>query len=258
MLLMETISDEQLEQRFAQAAHGRAFGDISALDNLLVNQMMKRHPEYVYSGLMYRCLSLPVEKILECKNVHDLQRYILTKAAEATAKVSWAKDMRGAIRYYNLVTHARRDAKTKYTWNRFIDARKANVIIEQRGVGFDYRPWIDAAEDRIPGMLVSNHQVFEVLSETNQTARIGLIVVNIPGPLKGTKQTPELKRTAFRPSEFNEMRELLTRLTARVYTDMTPDDRHLITPQDKSRYNPDTVATLDPRNTKVGRDYYDK
>ena len=258
MLLMETLSDEQLEQRFAHAVHGRAFGDINTLDNLLVNQMMKRHPEYVYSGVMYRCLSIRVEKILECKTVHELQSHIINQAAKDTVKVSWAKDMRGAIRYYNLVTHERRDTKTKYMWHRFIDASKVNVIIEQRGVGFDYRPWLETASDRIPGMLVANHQVFEVLSETNRTARIGLIVMNIPGPLKGVKQTPELKRTAFRPSEFKEMHEMLTRLSARKYTDTTPDERHLITPQDKSRYNPDTVATLDPRNTKVGRDYYDK
>jgi predicted nucleotidyltransferase len=101
-LLVEALNPNDVERRFVQMARDYAFAKRSKSFTFITNRMMALHPEYVYEGKMYRVLAIPSEVVENAEHPSEVLDYIRTRANYHDV-ISWSKDIRGVIRYHNLV-----------------------------------------------------------------------------------------------------------------------------------------------------------
>lgn len=189
-LLLETMSDDDLERQFVAAAMQHGYGEAPPSFTFLANQMTTRFPEYTYEGKMYRIIAIPKAVIRQAASRSDVLTYIRANAVLHRV-VSWSKTLKGVIRYHNLVAGK----------NENIAGERVFVLLEQTATGFDYRPWIQSYhQDRNNnvGMLYSSVQVFEVLAPLRQDARISLFFIRIGDSY-----------VKFTPDNFGELKQNL-------------------------------------------------
>lgn len=227
--LQETLSTNDIEQKFVKLAVEFGMGGRSSHLTFLTQQMVKRYPRFKYDGVMYRVLAIPYDVITKSNSVVDVLNFIRSNANYHDV-ISWSKSIKGVIRYHNLVA-------TKTPKPRVF------VIIEQQHTGFDFRPWIKSYVERglNPGLLYSSEQVFEVLSPMTKSARIGMLFVFSNG-----------EYNKFMVDDFAALKTTVKQLTDTPRTSVTFNNVN-----QKSKYASElSKLSTDNRKSRVGIDFY--
>lgn len=229
--LFETISDVELEQRFVKLATSYGVGNKPKQFSFIVNQMMTRHPEYVYNGVMYRVIAVPLDIITNSSNISEVLEYIRSKS-NFHDMISWSSNIKGVIRYHNLVVNK---SPTKRVY----------IIIEQQNIGFDYRSWLKSyhhERKNQSGLLYSNAQVFEILSQFTKSSRIGLLYLKFNN-----------KYIKFDPTEFGEVQSTIQTLLS----NNVPNNLNKSINSHSKYYSNTSTLSTDKRKSRVGLDFYD-
>jgi len=164
--------DHALEKQFAQTYMQTSFGETPA-QYALYKRMMKKYPEYVYTGPMYRVVGIRNQKFSTFRTDEDVLRYIKRETIKRKATIqSWASTYKGVVRYNKLVTR------------RGISDTHVVPVLFQTATGFDLRKFSMEKGTHVSGLdnprgakIGVNHfapseQVYEVLSSPSNSITV--------------------------------------------------------------------------------------